>query len=235
MDATVPWIGNPAQDAMKAFQIGAQVGAQRRENQFRQQQQGIEKERLLTDKTRSDVENSVAQQTMQLKIQDAQRMLKAQQGYRSFVDGGGDPIEGMMKYGPEMGESMTGLGTLAEAKRREAAVPREVQTTEDGTSIWQLGERLYGFNKPTKASLPGALTDEQKTAVGALQKQLSALDTFLEKHPDPTDPIYGKQIKESMNRRQVLQDQLHKLLPSMDPDGTDSSDQGDDPLGLFTK
>jgi exonuclease VII large subunit len=149
---------------MSGLQIGLEFKQNRQRNELAKAELGQQAQEIQQRGQRLQIEDQVLQQGMKLKIQDAQRKFQAQQGYQSFVSGGGDPVEGMMKFGPQMGKSLTGLGGIANARRQAADIPKEIAVTPEGTRIWQSQGHLYGFDKPTAASLPGHMTDEQKEA-----------------------------------------------------------------------
>lgn len=238
MDAYLPpWLEHPGVDAtqlaIEGFKAGSSLGESIAHNRIAKQDLGQRAEQLKMDAQRYQVEEEATRQKMGLEIQDAQRKLKAQKGYEYWTQMGGDPVEGMMKFGPGMGESLTGLGTLANARRMQADIPSEVATTPEGTRIWKFGGRLYGFDKPTKADLPGALTDEQKVSAAAIQNQLKQVDTWFEKHPDPSDPIYGKLTGRMKAKQAELESQLKKLLPSMDGGEESDTGAGDDVVATY--
>lgn len=122
-----PWIHAP-ESVAKSYATGVELGAniqnqraqlqekemsdalwaniaQQRQNQeqaYRQAQLGQEAQRMQQD-----------EQLNQIKIQEAQRKFAAQQQYQQFVQGGGDPLQGIMQFFPGTDESMTGYGQLA--------------------------------------------------------------------------------------------------------------------------
>lgn len=222
MDAFIPpWLY--PKDPGQALASGAAIGSRIQENHLQKQQLAQAGQRLQLETQRANIEDAAIQQKMKLDMEDAQRRFKAMQGYKYWTQMGGDPVEGMMRFGPEMGESLTGLGTLSNARRLQADVPSEVATTPEGTRIWKFGGRLYGFDKPTKADLPGSLTEEQKISATTIQGRLKQIDAAMAKTLGPEDPNY-----KSLKAKQVeLEKQLQKILPSTSGEEDDTGADDD--------
>jgi exonuclease VII large subunit len=208
---------------MSGLQLGLEFKQNKQRMGIAKAELGQKAQELQMQGQRLQIQDQALTQGMKLKIQDAQRKFQAQQGYQACVNGGGDPVECMMKFGPQMGESLSGLGTIANARRQAAAIPKEISVTPDGTHIWQAPNgSLVGFNKPTKADLPGQLTPSQSTAARMLKSTIDKLDARISK----ADPVIDKaKVPGWEKTRDRMQKQLDALIPEQAlDDGTDDSD-----------
>ena len=159
-----PWIQAPdiAQEFSRGVQIGQQAAFEQQRLQMQQEENQrahlMEQQRLEVEKSYRDQELAMRKQQLDqaaklnaLKVQDAARQLTAQKAYADFVTAGGDPTEGLLKFGPAMGESMAGYAGLAKdiTQAKHPFVPSEM-TTAGGTRMVQLSPGRYQVAPPTQ-------------------------------------------------------------------------------------
>jgi hypothetical protein len=192
-----PWLQTNPQDFTQAAEGGAHLGlelgqqqqqvvqqvaarqqqAQQVAAQRAQQQQEFSENQQL-DQERLAAQQAEAQQRLQLETQTAARKFQAQQSYQQALQSGQDPIQAMLQYGPQMGESMAGLGplSLSETRMKQASVPPQPVNGPDGQPVGY----TYGGNMhmlPRKAAVvPDKLNDFDKAQQLYYQKQLEEVD-----------------------------------------------------------
>lgn len=153
-----PWIrgANPASFAAEGLRIGdseAAEGASQRDRlaeiALRQQQIGSEagqaSQRLQLQQQDAAASQEAQQQEIQMRQQELERQAtasaqkyQAQQAYAQFIAGGGDPIQGILKFGPMMGQQTdVAAGIRAEQQQQQRMTPPSVQMQEgpDGEQI----------------------------------------------------------------------------------------------------
>ncbi len=110
-----PWIKAPdlAGDYARGVQLG-QAAAQESQRLQMQQEENqrahlMEQQRLQVDKAYKDQQLTMQKQELdqatqlnQIKINEAARSLDARNKYQQFIQGGGDPSAGLLKFGPSM-------------------------------------------------------------------------------------------------------------------------------------
>lgn len=115
------WIQPP--DIAAEFARGAQLGQEQARMQMQaeenQRSHLMEQQRLEVDRAYKEQQLAMDKQQLdqatklnQLKIQDAAQQLDAQKKYQAFVDAGGDPAQGLLKYGMAGGSSLAGYAGI---------------------------------------------------------------------------------------------------------------------------
>lgn len=137
-----PWIkaADPAAHMAQGMHIGIQIGAQQAEERFKQQQlaarqaqadqemsaqeaaQRFKEVQAAKNEQMAARDQSLAEQKFSLAASSAAQKHQAMQEYQSFVAGGGDPNEGMLRWGPAMAQS-TGAAAAIRAHERESRAP----------------------------------------------------------------------------------------------------------------
>lgn len=187
-----PWIKAP--DIAAEYQAGLQIGQQAAFEQQRLQMQQEESQRQhLMDEQRLQVEKSFRDQQLSMqkqeldqatqlnaiKTQDAAQRLAAQKAYTDFVNAGGDPTEGLLKFGPAMGETMSGYAGLVKdvSQAKHPFVPTEM-TTPGGTRLVQLTPGRFSVAPKEKAGFTDFQKKEElKDAYKELDEARKAFDT----------------------------------------------------------
>ena len=131
-----PWLDIHPADFLSAAESGARLGEEAA--QMGQTKQ-LEEERMGEEAAQSSAahqleaqrqaaEQNEAQQRLALETQAAARKFQAQQAYQQAVNGGADPIDAMMKYGPLMGQDIGSLGSLAlnRFRTQQASMPPQM-------------------------------------------------------------------------------------------------------------
>ena len=137
------WIQPP--DLAGQYARGLQLGQQAAMEQQRLQQQQMQSERehmletqrLQISKAYQDQQIQLRQQELKqsqaelkIKTDEAGRRLAAQQQYQQWLGTGGDPVTGLLRFGPAMGDVGAGYGQLAREERMKSMVrpPPGVET-----------------------------------------------------------------------------------------------------------
>ncbi len=133
MPVIPPWLDVHPSDFAQAAQAGVRAGLERRGQDLSEERSQDE---LALQQHSQQVQEEIARQRLsqQQKEQEARigiateaaaRKYQAQRGYQDAVASGVDPIQAMMKFGPLMGQSMSGVGSLglAQARERNAQIP----------------------------------------------------------------------------------------------------------------
>lgn len=179
------WIVPP--DLAGEYARGAQLGMEQSRMQMQAEENQrahlMEQQRLEVEKAYKDQQLAMQKQELdqatkinQIKIQDAAQRMSAQKAYQDFVNAGGDPTEGMLKYGMQLGLDSSGFYNLAAkaAAAKHPFVPSEM-TTAGGTRLVQLSPNRFEvaptdnkkLDEPTKLDLQDAYRelDEARKAV----------------------------------------------------------------------
>jgi hypothetical protein len=216
------WIRPPndiAGDYLRGLSIGSQISSEQQrlqqsaattsaelsmKQQLAEQQHMQEQQRMEIEKSYhqqqiglQQQELEQKQQVIQLKTQDAARQLQAQTGYQQFVAGGGDPVEGLLKFGPQMGENMAGYGSLAkdvQDRRKPAFVPTEL--TVGGRQMLQTSPNRYQVIPPEGTMSP-LERSMRMNEIGDLERQRNELDRAQEKDQQNYDLALASDNKES--------------------------------------
>ena len=207
-----PWLDVKPSDFTQASEEGARLGLQqadqRQQGQLEReriaaqyaemgqrasesfQQQQLEQERisgeLADQKARTDLATSVAA-----------RKAQAQLAYQHAIQTGVDPILAMQQFGPQMGTSLTGLGTLGLdlLRTKQASIPPQMIPGPDGTKPagYTYRDRFYPTPAKVAPKVVGlgakarlaAATKAVETAV--TPEQIKAAQANLDKIADEID------------------------------------------------
>jgi hypothetical protein len=124
---------------------------------------------LAQAKAQSDIESKQAAQKFQ-----------AQHGYQLALDSGEDPVKALLRFGPQMGASTSGLGQimLENFKNRQSAmVPQPVINPKTGkVDAYQLGGTLH---------MTASQGSGKATVPPGLKARLDAAVKMLTSDPDP--------------------------------------------------
>lgn len=133
------WIQPP--DLAGEYARGAQLGLEQSRMQMQAEENQrahlMEQQRLEVEKAYKDQQLAMQKQELdqatqlnKLKIQDAAQRMSAQKAYQDFVNAGGDPTEGMLKFGMQLGLDSSGFYNLAAkaAAAKHPFVPEEMTT-----------------------------------------------------------------------------------------------------------
>lgn len=146
------------QENANRMQQGLQENASRQQQAAENAgQQQLEQERLAAQKAE-------AAQRLQLETQSAARKFQAQQGYAQAVQQGADPVHAMLQFGPQMGESLSGLGplSLSQYRMQQASLPPQPFVGPDGKPAGvTYGGAAHMFPRQS-AQLPQKLSDADK-------------------------------------------------------------------------
>ena len=223
------WIHPPdlAQEYARGVQIGQQAALEQQRLQMQQEENQrahlMEQQRLEVDRAFKEQELALRKQQLDekaklnaVKVQDAARQLTAQKAYADFVTAGGDPTEGLLKFGPAMGESMAGYAGLARdiSQAKHPFVPRDF-TTQGGVHMTQTSPNRYQVIKPPKP----VETELGKFDTADLKSRLKKATTDLESIAIDDPKMYDKGSKESamlkdFQKRRSLVDMLRNKLAS---------------------
>jgi hypothetical protein len=136
MPTLPPWLDVRPADFTQASQAGASLGEQSRQitqqgqlERGRQSIQAAEAARQAAlEAERIAVQDAQAKARQDLEVQIAAKKFQAMQGYQQAVKSGMDPIQAILQFGPQMRESMTGLGQLETAKMHEQMLQQAPQS-----------------------------------------------------------------------------------------------------------
>ncbi len=231
-----PWIKAP--DLVGDYQRGLVLGQQAAQESQRLQMQQEENQRQhLMDQQRLQVEKSFKDQQLSmqkqeldqatqlnaLKTQEAAQAVDARNKYEQFVQAGGDPSEGLLRFGPRMDQrSLAGYATFVReySAQKHPFVPSEMTTT-GGTRMVQLSPGRYQVIQPPKS----VQSDLEKFDVSDLKSQLKVAEKDLEK-VNVDEPTVGRipmieglvrrrnrvaDLKNEIRQKLVNKDELRRL------------------------
>ncbi len=228
-----PWIKAPdlAGDYARGLQLGQQAAQESQRLQMQQEENQrshlMEQQRLQVDKAYKDQQLALdkqkvdqAAQLAQIKVNESARALDSQKKYTDFVNAGGSPLEGLLKFGPTMDSgSLAGLSSLAKLNQ-PAFVPSET-TTPQGTRMVQTSSGHYQVIRPPKE----VQSDLEKFDVADLKSQLKVAEKDLEK-VNVDEPTVGRipmieglvrrrnrvaDLKNEIRQKLVNKDELRRL------------------------
>lgn len=197
--------GDPGAEFAQGYRFSATLAMQQRQMQQERERMGMEAElktqqlrqRALESEQQIQVDKAYKDQTIalrekqlqgiaaqvQAKTAAAARQYAGQEKYRQAIDSGMDPMDAILKFGPEMGH----YGAV-EAAAMRASHMRTPQPAEQGTKVNLGGEDFiqipsttgYRYQqikheKPPKAAVPGALTHVDRDEIHALERQQDKL------------------------------------------------------------
>ena len=219
-------------DAVAGQQLQAQAQqkaavAQQQQLQLSQQAQQLEQERMAA-------QQAEAQQRLRLETQTAARKFQAQQGYAQAVAGGADPVHAMLQFGPQMGESLAGLGplSLSQYRMHQASVPPAPVMGEDGKPVgYTYAGNMHMLPKTTqpKVELPEKLSELDKMAAAAAHAELQTVNK--EESSNASIPDAGT-ARSLMNRRKKAEDTLEEIGKKYGEDEDKGSDSTKKPQGV---
>lgn len=124
-----PWLtpSDPAPAAARGFQLGLHAGAQQASQRFQQMQMARMEQQDAMQQARWDAE-------MGIKAAEMARKHQAQMSYRQAIEGGMDPLDAMIRFGPEMGQQASAEAAAIRAMyAKEKPIPTwEEKTTPSG-------------------------------------------------------------------------------------------------------
>jgi len=140
-----PWLTqtDPVSSYTRGLQIGSQIGSEQAAQQLHQQANAREEQKAAIQ---AEIQNA----KLHLAADVQARKYAAHIKYQQFVDGGGDPIQGLLRFGPEMGVTGAGLSQLA----REAHPFGLNVTEQDGEKYLQTSPNSYSHVPREKAVAP---------------------------------------------------------------------------------
>jgi hypothetical protein len=149
-----PWLesANPAAYSAKGYGLGIQAGAEEAANRFKQQQIALQQQKAAQDEAQMQAEMGLKQQAEQDKRQQFASDLALQQqhqdllaqtaaqksqailAYQQAIQGGMDPTDAILQYGPAMGQQASPeAAALREVNKQPAAwVPPDLETGAPG-------------------------------------------------------------------------------------------------------
>jgi hypothetical protein len=246
---TMPnWIRPP--DVVGDYLSGLQLGQQAASEQQRLQAQQIqaerdhmlEQQRLQISKAYQDQQIQIRQQELKqqqaelnIKTQDAARKIAAQQAYQQWLTSGGpngqpgDPVTGLLKFGPAMGDVGTGYGQLAREERMKNMV-RPPPGIESFDVNGQPTSFLH-YTQPTgteeyrqiqKGTADAQVNKRAAMEVRQMEHQINALQSALDKTDDltlaaldvpeaqrnPMQKIAAKRYEDAKGRLEALQERV---------------------------
>jgi len=199
-----PWLSTTPSDFAQAAEAGQRLGLERRGQDISQQEEqqklgmsqaemannaALEQQKMQMQAAESAQQQAVERQRIQatqeiaanrlrLSTDAAARKFQQQQAYQQAIQSGMDPIQAMMKFGPTMGQSMSGVGQLGlmEAKNRMAEIPPKLITDpSSGLQAWHVpGERPIPVPKG-KAQLPQKMSAGDAVDVDILKAKILSL------------------------------------------------------------
>jgi hypothetical protein len=152
--AIPPWLesANPAAYSAKGYGLGIQAGAEQAANRFKQQQMALQEQKAAQDQAQMQAEMGLRQQAEQDKQQQFASDLALQQqhqdllaqtaaqksqavlGYQQAIQGGMDPTEAILQFGPAMGQQASPeAAALRERNKQQAAwIPADLASGAPG-------------------------------------------------------------------------------------------------------
>lgn len=191
------------QQAQEQQRIGLQAQAQR-------QQIGQSQAQLALETERQAAAQAEAQQRLQLETQAAARKFQAQQAYQQAIASGQDPVQAMLIHGPQMGESLAGLGplSLSQYRMHQASLPPQpVQGPNGQVAGYTYGGAMHML-PATKATLPPKLSDAAKMMAQHLISELKDVNKEETANATMPDAATARSLR---NRRDQAEQKLKKL------------------------
>ena len=180
-----PWL-NPA-DPLKAAQSGASAGLEYRQQNLQAEQhaaalaQAAQEAQMAHQIDQEKVTGTLAEAKARtdLEAQQAAQKFQAQHGYQLALDSGEDPVAALLRFGPQMGSSNSGLGQIMLENfrnKQSAAIPQAFMDPDGSVAGYRLGDKMV--LKPSTRSSPG------RVPVG-LKARLDAAVKLMTSDPDP--------------------------------------------------
>jgi len=146
----------------------------------------------------------------ELETQAAARKFQAQRGYQMALDSGEEPVNALLRFGPQMGASTSGLGQIMLENFRQkqaASIPQPFMDPDTGKIAgWQLGNTIHmsPAGKAAKATVPPGLAEQMKAAQAVLKSA-----------------VMPEQIKSAKAEVDKLAEEMNKAVES---DGGENND-----------
>jgi hypothetical protein len=156
-----------------------------------------------------------AAQRLQLETQAAARKFQAQQGYAQAVQQGADPVHAMLQFGPQMGESLSGLGplSLSQYRMQQASLPPQPFNGPDGKPAGvTYGGAAHMFPRQA-AQLPQKLSDADKLVAQHYISELKDVNTEETKNATMPDAAVARSLQA---RREQAEAGLESLGVNLD-------------------
>ena len=210
----------------QANQEQARLGQSAAEAELNRRQQASESAaNQQLEQERMAAQQQEAKTRLQLETQTAARKFQAQQAYQQAVSGGMDPVQAMMQFGPQMGESMSGLGPLAldKFKTQQAALPPQPFMGPDGKPAGvTYGGTAHMFPRAT-ATLPPKISEQDKMLTQHYLDELKEVNRAESSNAEIPD---GGTARSLNNRRQQAEAGLKRLGVNLDG-SDDKAEDGD--------
>jgi hypothetical protein len=168
-----PWLSqgaDPARQYAGGFALGMRMGES-------QAAQALQQQAMLREQQKDEFDRQYKNTVLQVQIEDALRKQRAQSAFRDMVQGGADPMEALMRAGPEMGESMGDLlrtrAMMENAKKQEdarTAQAQQRQQEQEGKGLRWLAEmeqRNRGLKQREDAGAENRAMREQQLMISA--------------------------------------------------------------------
>jgi hypothetical protein len=195
-----------ADASLKTMQM--QLSKAESDRQFQTQQQQMANEMALK------------QQQMDLQSQAAAQKFQAQQQYQQYYNqltNGDDPMDpaqaaslAFARFGPQMGESMSGTGSMIKATTPPPP-PQLITDSDSGQQAWQYGGSLTPIKAPADADEKNKETD--------IKSKSTFVNNFLRgqvNNPDFMSLSRSQQLKEALEAWDQISDD------GSDEDGSDT-------------
>lgn len=132
-----PWLtqADPVASYTHGLQIGAQIGQENAAQQLRQ-------ESIARQQQKDQIEAEIEQAKLHLSADAAARKYSAQQKYQDLVGSGVDPIQALLKVGPEMGINGPALAQLTKENQPKEPFSLNVQE-QDGEKFLQTSPNSF--------------------------------------------------------------------------------------------
>lgn len=158
-----PWI-RPADEADylgRGLQIGASMAAQQAQEEYRNQQLQLEQAQQAIQNQRQAQQDAIQQalnqqiqarleKQFQIEAKQAAEKSQALLGYQQDIQGGADPLQAILKYGPAMGQQVSSVAQaqralLAAQQRQKNIVPPEIRYANfNGQQVPFLYDKMTG-------------------------------------------------------------------------------------------
>src|SRR5215467_13306078 len=144
-----PWIqpADPSAHYVRGMQIAAEQQRLMFDERSSERRDMLEQQRMMQEKAYNDAQIALRRSELdqqskmnQIELDRSQRLFAAQKQFQDFVAGGGDPVEGILKYLPGQDTSLGSLGPLA----REYSESKKVVPPPSVVEYPYQGQK-YGF------------------------------------------------------------------------------------------
>jgi hypothetical protein len=184
MPYSAPWLipADPVRSASEGARLGLDyrgqnIGANEHEASLSQQASEFAQSQAL-DQEKIQGSLDEARQRTQLATTLAARKFQAQQQYQQAVSNGADPVQAMMQFGPGMGTSTAGLGSMALENFRSKQASMPPQAIPDPNNPGKTAGFTYGgqFHPVRQAVIPKVMNPVETETVKRLNNTLKSID-----------------------------------------------------------